>query len=108
MQADQVAMFGLGVWPDDWPEPVASAPPTSFGLMVSYAPQPEDRTSQLEWALAGSALDLDVIVAFAGSATQELEPSRYARWAQLEDQQLARVIQDPASMPQDHRCWLVL
>lgn len=107
LQAERVDVFGGGLWPSDWPEPKMDAR-GAYGVMIAYEADEADQLSQLEWVLAGSALELDLVVAFAHP---ELKPSRgpnAARWGQLLDHKLASVISKPQDMPTQVRFWMVL
>lgn len=74
-----------------------------FGVMVAYAPTSKDATSQLEWVLAASTLELDVALAF-GENNNASNP----RWAQVFDHQLAKVITEANDPAIADRVWMVL
>lgn len=110
LDAERVDVFGGSVWPEDWSQPQQDHTPNAYGIMIAYQADEADQLSQLEWVLAGSTLELDLVVAFAhaGLWPGQGQTEMASRWNQLIDHELASVITKPHDMPTDGRLWMVL
>ena len=108
LKAQVVEVFGLGDWPDGWPLPMVPLKPCGYGMMIAYEASVWDGSSQLEWVLAGSAMELDLVVAFADPRLLQSQEVMHVGWAQLVDHALASVVTDAKGLPSDDRLWMVL
>lgn len=113
LHADVSHCLGCGDWPHDWPNLINNAQrtivPGAYGIMINYRPTEHDRTSLVEWLLAGATLDLDLVIAFAGDGLDEWATNAAGCWAQFTDHGLATVIDHPESTSDfGKRQWMVM
>ena len=62
-----------------------------FLIRIDGCPEPEDEQELLELVLAAASLELDLVVCLHGLAVHLLTEAGHSAWAQLVEQDLARV-----------------